>query len=205
MYKNLKAKLNAQIAERLSAKVEAVLNNPIIQEGMIVTGMLERTIDKLKETDALCSGIVEAMPIYSTRTRETRKWSPSPQFGLSTEISAIIRLLTGIQYSAADHKNQMLAVTGLSEPLIEATLDSLGSLPYYNRNYAVIVDGKSMDTVKFAVNIQLVALALGVTVDTSFLTDKLAAKRISDALLTAEKNKLAAEVQIAIGATTISC
>lgn len=205
MYKDLKAKLDSQIAERLSAKVEAVLNNPIIQEGMIVTGMLERTIGKLKEAEALCSGIVEAMPIYSTRTRETRKWSPSPQFGLSTEISAIIRLLTGIQYSAADHKNQMLAVTGLSEPLIEATLDSLGSLPYYNRNYSVVVEGKPMDVTKFAVNIQLVALAIGVTVDTSLLTDKLTTKRTSDALLIAEKNKLAAEVQVAIGATTINC
>jgi len=205
MYKDLKAKLDDRIEERLSAKIETVLNNPIIQEGMIVTGMLERTIGKLKEAEALCSGIVEAMPIYSTRTRETRKWSPSPQFGLSTEISAIIRLLTGVQYSAADHKHQMLAVTGLSEPLIEATLDSLGSLPYYNRNYAVVVDGKPMDVAKFTINIQLVALALGVTVDTSFLTDKLAAKRISDALLTAEKNKTAAEVQAVIGATTISC
>ena len=191
----------AAIAELISKQVDAaseqaaidVLDNPAIQAGMVRTAAVERVLGKLREVEDKCSGIVVAMPLYSAKTRENRKWNPSSQFNLSTEVSNLIRILTGIQYSAAEHKQQMLAVTGLSEALLEATLTSLGSLPYYNRNYGVLVEGKP-HTSDLAVNLQLCANTLDVVIDTSFITDtfmtrRMLAARIKEETKAAEATK----------------
>lgn len=189
----------ARIQAIIDAKVDAasesaaieVLNNPIIQAGMVRTAKVERTLAKLKDIETKCSGIVAAMPMYSTKTRENRKWSPSSQFNLSTEVSNLVRILTGIQYSAAEHKQQMLAITGLSEALLDNTLASLGSLPYYNRNYGVLVEGQPA-TSDLAVNLQLCANALDTVIDTGFINETFMTRRTAAARIKAETQ--AAEV-----------
>lgn len=162
-------------------------------------GKLERLNNYLKQYEA----IVEAMPIYSEKTRQTVKFRPSSQFGLSTEISKLIAICTGIQYAKAEHKVQMLAITGLSETLVEQTLADLGSLPYYNSNYGVLVDGTMPNVEALKQDLTLVATTLGVTVDTSFMTQAYMERRYEAAMIREQKKEAEAAKAALIDANKI--
>ena len=200
--------LKAQLAEARKASSKAVadniaitrmkaelalLSNPSLQRAKAQMTVKAETLGKLNSLAVACESIVTSMPIHNAKTRENRKWSPSAVYGYGSEIGKLVSILSGIQYSATAHREQMLAYTGLTEALIEETLDSFGSEPYYNKNYMTIVEGKPMHISAFQENIQLVAEILGVTIDTSKVSATTVEANYNRAL--ARANTLASEDQ----------
>ena len=187
------AKINEEAAARAAQLNDealiAAVTHPAYVGALAASKAAEGKLEKLNNYLKQCEAIVEAMPIYSERTRQTVKFRPSSQFGLSTEISKLIAICTGIQYAKAEHKAQMLAITGLSETLVEQTLADLGSLPYYNSNYGVLVDGTMPNVEALKQDLILVATTLGVTVDTSFITQAYMERRYEAALIREQKRE----------------
>lgn len=187
------AKINEEASARAAQLNDealiAAVTHPAYVGALAASKAAEGKLEKLNNYLKQCEAIVEAMPIYSEKTRQTVKFRPSSQFGLSTEISKLIAICTGIQYAKAEHKVQMLAITGLSETLVEQTLANLGSLPYYNSNYGVLVDGTMPNVEALKQNLMLVATTLGVTVDTSFMTQVYMERRYEAAMIREQKKE----------------
>lgn len=187
------AKINEEASVRAAQLNDealiAAVTHPAYVGALAASKAAEGKLEKLNNYLKQCEAIVEAMPIYSEKTRQTVKFRPSSQFGLSTEISKLIAICTGIQYAKAEHKVQMLAITGLSETLVEQTLANLGSLPYYNSNYGVLVDGTMPNVEALKQDLMLVATTLGVTVDTSFMTQVYMERRYEAAMIREQKKE----------------
>lgn len=187
------AKINEEASARAAQLNDealiAAVTHPAYVGALAASKAAEGKLEKLNNYLKQCEAIVEAMPIYSEKTRQTVKFKPSSQFGLSTEISKLIAICTGIQYAKAEHKVQMLAITGLSETLVEQTLADLGSLPYYNSNYGVLVDGTMPNVEALKQDLVLVATTLGVTVDTSFMTQAYMERRYEAAMIREQKKE----------------
>ena len=187
------AKINEEAAARAAQLNDealiAAVTHPAYVGALAASKAAESKLEKLNNYLKQCEAVVEAMPIYSERTRQTVKFKPNSQYGLSTELSKLIAICTGIQYAKAEHKVQMLAITGLSETLVEQTLADLGSLPYYNANYGVIVDGTMPNVEALKQDLILVATTLGVTVDTSFITQAFMERRYEAAMIRAQKEE----------------
>lgn len=187
------AKINEEASARAAQLNDealiAAVTHPAYVGALAASKAAEGKLEKLNNYLKQCEAIVEAMPIYSEKTRQTVKFRPSSQFGLSTEISKLIAICTGIQYAKAEHKAQMLAITGLSETLVEQTLADLGSLPYYNSNYGVLVDGTMPNVEALKQDLILVATTLGVTVDTSFMTQAYMERRYEAAMIREQKKE----------------
>lgn len=180
-------------SERIAAAVESLYENPAYIEAAINVEQSAQVLENLDRIERSCEAIVSAMPIFSTKTRQNRKWMPTQTYGYDLTIQAIIRICTGITYSANEHKRQMLAVTGLSDVLLAAVVDNLPSEPYYSRNYSVVVEGKEGNVQALAQAIQLVATQLGVIVPTTSLTPEFVRTRAEVARIKAERQ--AAEAQ----------
>lgn len=150
----------------------------------------QTTTDRLNELALACETIVKDMPITSTKTREIRKWRATPMYGFGNDVAKVIGLLTGIQYSAAAHKEHMLSYTGLTESLIESTLEAIGSLPYYNVNTLTMVEGTEMNVELAKELLNLVAQDLAVTLDTTKLNRTTAGIVRQSAKLNAERLEL---------------
>ena len=201
------AKINEEASARAAQLNDealiAAVTHPAYVGALAASKAAEGKLEKLNNYLKQCEAIVEAMPIYSEKTRQTVKFRPSSQFGLSTEISKLIAICTGIQYAKAEHKVQMLAITGLSETLVEQTLADLGSLPYYNSNYGVLVDGTMPNVEALKQDLILVATTLGVTVDTSFITQAYMERRYEAAMIREQKKEAEAAKAALIDANKI--
>lgn len=201
------AKINEEASARAAQLNDealiAAVTHPAYVGALAASKAAEGKLEKLNNYLKQCEAIVEAMPIYSEKTRQTVKFRPSSQFGLSTEISKLIAICTGIQYAKAEHKVQMLAITGLSETLVEQTLADLGSLPYYNSNYGVLVDGTMPNVEALKQDLTLVATTLGVTVDTSFMTQAYMERRYEAAMIREQKKEAEAAKAALIDANKI--
>lgn len=195
-----------EAAERrqLTASIQR-LSNPAVVEALGQQYAVTSVIDRLSGIEAQCESVVSSMPIYSARTRKNRKWRPAALFGVSPSVVKVYRLLTGIQYSAQEHKAQMLAITGLDEALIERTLNAFGQQPYYSRNYATVVEGTEYNIEELRECLSLIEVALNVELDKSTVNEANFAHMFRGAKLRAEKQMLdalnQAEADLAIGQT----
>lgn len=188
---------NVEIA-RITAKM-TILDNPAMTQARVKALIVRETSDKLKALDATCTEIVASMPIHNAKTKEDRKWNPSRQYGLGNNIQLLTGVLSGIQYSAVAHKEQMLALTGLDEDLIEQVLEAFGSTAYYSKNYNVVVDESTYDLEELTGALALVAEALDIQLDTSRLTDKVMDSRFEVARVKADLALAQAEITAVVG------
>jgi hypothetical protein len=138
------------------------------------------------------------MPSYNNKTRENRKWMPSRQYGLGNQITALTGLLSGIQYSATVHKPYLLAATGLSEDLIESTLEALGTTAYYSTNYNAIIVGTDYNLATLNNNLQVIESILDITLDKSKINEATLSNRMLVAQLKAERDQAAHEAALAL-------
>jgi len=127
--------------------------------------MQQSTTNKLTEIDRVCEEIVSSMPVYNSKTRENRKWRPTRVYGLGKQIELLSGILAGIQYSTLEHKQQMLTYVGISEDLIEQTLEAFGQPSYYSNNYNIVVEEKPCDIDSLNQCLTLLEDALDITID----------------------------------------
>lgn len=132
---------------------------------------IQATTDRLKDLELTCETIVNSMPIFNNKTRENRKFRPSKTYGLGNHIQLISGLLTGIMYSASEHKQLMLAETGLSEDLIEQAVEAFGSPSYYSTNYNEIIPEVPYNAELLSDTLELIGTQLNVELDLSKITE----------------------------------
>lgn len=186
---------------RLTAKL-SILNNPAMETSRVNLAITSETTNKLKSLIMQCETIISSMPIYSSKTRETRKWNPTAQYGMGNHIQLLTSLLSGINYAATDHKVMMLAATGLSEDLIEQTLEAFGSTAYYSNNYATVIAETPCNLSKLQDCIALIEDSLDLTLDKSKLTLPTMSARFELARVVAERKE--AELALAQATPTVA-
>lgn len=200
--KNRTAAVQTETAEkleisRLTASL-SILNNESFIASKVRLTLVEETTKKLKAIEAVCEEVVNSMAIQSAKTREKRKWNPSRQYGFNTQLSILTGILSGIQYSAQAHKEQMLTLTGLSEDLIEQTLEAFGSTAYYSKNCLQVIDETTYDMEALTGNIALIEEALSVKLDTSKLNNTVMRTRFEVTRIKAERECAEAETALVL-------
>lgn len=189
----LKQEAQAKLQASIQAAKEAAEMNKykaIISGGvdriMAQSAVREETSEKLKSIELLCSTIVSELPIQNKATRETRKWNPSRVYGYGNQVGALVGILSGIQYSANEHKLQMLAQTGLNEQIIEDTLNAFGAPAYFSEKYDVIVDERPFDINSICNCLEILEFKLDLTLDKSLVTEAALSKQFELARIKAE-------------------
>lgn len=201
----LDARAEKKEISRLMAKIE-ILNNAGIENAMVNAAIRKDTTTKLEHLDNVCKEIVASMPIYSKTTKENRKWNPSRQYGISNQIALLTGILSGIQYSASEHREQMLAVTGLDSDIIESALEAFGSPSYYSKNYGIVIPEVPYDIEKINENLAMLENILDIQLDRVKITNSVMSSKFETARLAAERaSTKALETMIAAsGAFTMS-
>lgn len=134
---------------------------------LAVTSGYTKTLQDLVNT---CSGIIDATPIENAKTKTTRVWAGSNRFTFGTQINLMYQLATGIMYSCAEHKQLLLAHTGIQESLVEQFVEAFGSPAYYSRNFNTLVEAKPYDVDAVLSSVRVMQSILGVDVDIAQLT-----------------------------------
>lgn len=194
----VKADIKARMEMSSLTRSLAVLNNDKLTNSKVRLALVEESTNKLKALEIACNDIVDSIPIHSAKTREYRKWNPSRQYGLNTQLAILTGILSGVQYSASAHKIQMLDVIGLSEDLVEQTLEAFGSTAYYSKNYVQVIDEVEYDMELLIENIALIEEALGISLDTARLNDTVMRNRFEIARVTAGRKCAEAETAIVL-------
>ena len=187
-----KASLEAAIA-KAKEEAEERRYNAIISGGvdrvMAISAVKEATSEELKAVEMACSMIVKDLPLTNKATREIRKWNPSRVYGYGNQIGALVGILSGIQYSAAEHRLQMLATTGLNEQIIEDTLNAFGSPSYFSAKYETIVPEKTYCINSIKNSLEVLEIKLNINLDKDAITEELLSKQFEAARLRAETER----------------
>ena len=206
---HLKAQVAAKVAETTAAvkeqvevaQLEAKLN-VLSNDNLIVARarmeLISATSKKLSDLEMQCQQVISSMPIYSAKTRENRKWNPSRQYGMGNQIATLTGILSGIQYSATEHKRVMLEMTGFSEDLVEQTLEAFGNVSYYSRNNDLVVEDISYDMEAILSNIAIIEQILDIDLDKKKLNNTIMRQRFEVARVRAERQKAEAEATLAL-------
>ena len=187
-----KASLEAAIT-KAKEEAEERRYNAIISGGvdrvMAISAVKEATSEELKAVEMACSMIVKDLPLTNKATREIRKWNPSRVYGYGNQIGALVGILSGIQYSAAEHRLQMLATTGLNEQIIEDTLNAFGSPSYFSAKYETIVPEKPYCINSIKNSLEVLEIKLNINLDKYAITEELLSKQFESARLRAETER----------------
>ena len=187
-----KASLEAAIT-KAKEEAEERRYNAIISGGvdrvMAISAVKEATSEELKAVEMACSMIVKDLPLTNKTTREIRKWNPSRVYGYGNQIGALVGILSGIQYSAAEHRLQMLATTGLNEQIIEDTLNAFGSPSYFSAKYETIVPEKPYCINSIKNSLEVLEIKLNINLDKDAITEELLSKQFESARLRAETER----------------
>ena len=187
-----KASLEAAIT-KAKEEAEERRYNAIISGGvdrvMAISAVKEATSEELKAVEMACSMIVKDLPLTNKATREIRKWNPSRVYGYGNQIGALVGILSGIQYSAAEHRLQMLATTGLNEQIIEDTLNAFGSPSYFSAKYETIVPEKPCCINSIKNSLEVLEIKLNINLDKDAITEELLSKQFESARLRAETER----------------
>jgi hypothetical protein len=125
---------------------------------------------RLQSLVSECQGIIANVPISNPKTRTNREWASRRRFTYGSQIDLMYQLATGILYSCAEHKQLLLAHTGLDVELIEQIVNAFGAPTYYSRNYHTVVEQKPYDLELVKSTVQVMQSQLSVVVDTLALT-----------------------------------
>jgi hypothetical protein len=154
----LEATLKLEGSEALfAAKVKLTANGQ-------QTAKLQKLVDE-------CAEIVASVPVYNQKTRTNRVWAGSHKYNYGSQIDLMYQLATGILYSCQEHKQLLLAHTGLDLELLEQMVKAFGTPTYYSRNYHTIVESKPYNYAMAKSTVDVMQSSLGVVVDTAELTE----------------------------------
>jgi hypothetical protein len=153
--------------------------------------------DKLQALVTECSGIIDSIPVTNNKTRTARVWAGSRRYAFGSQINLMYQLATGILYSCADHKQLLLAHTGLNLELLEQVNEAFGTPAYYSRNYNKLVESNVYSVENVVSTISVMQSELGVIVDSSLLTEDAFYSEFDKAQIVAETNKIKSDEAIA--------
>ena len=203
----LKAQVAAKVEankKRLEEKVEiatltaqlALESSEVLFEAKVQQEASASQTRKLQQLVDECAGIVANVPVYNQKTRTNRVWAGSRKFNYGTQIDLMYQLATGILYSCQEHKQLLLAHTGLSLELLQDIVDAFGTPTYYSRNYHSVVEAKPYNVERAKGAVSIMQSDLGVVVDTSAMTSKNFENEFARAEAKAEEDHVLAMVAI---------
>lgn len=175
----------AEIA-RLEATLKLESSEELFAARVKLTANSEQT-EKLQNLVNECEGIVASVPVYNQKTRTNRQWAGSHKYNYGNQIDLMYQLATGILYACAEHKQLLLAHTGLNVELLEQVVKAFGTPTYYSRNYNTIVKEKPFDVALAKSTINIMQSILGVVIDTSSLATHNFVEEFNKAKITAKK------------------
>ena len=114
-----------------------------------------RALTKLDNTklDAITTMIADQ---YAQNDRKM-----SLVFGMGLLPNKILAILKSIQYSKHEEKLDLLLMTGLSEDIIEETLDAYGNTSFFSKAAIEVVPAQPMDIMKIKILLTEVARDMG--------------------------------------------
>ena len=206
--KQLQAKVKAAQKENktkieeaaLRAKLEATLvleSSKVLFDSKVklaVTGQHTKVLQDLVND---CSGIVDSIPVHNKKTRKDRVWAGQRKFAHGEQVNLMYQLASGIMYSCAEHKQLLLAHTGLNPELITQFVEAFGSPAYYSHNLHAVVEAKPYTLDDVLATVAVMQSELGVIVDTSQLTTNVFSSEITKGKVTSELDKLKADEAVA--------
>lgn len=187
-------------ADKESIQVKAEVNrlNSIINGSLgSAIATQELTAETSKFINGLiedCTHIVSSTPVFNKATREQRKFNPSRVYSFGSQVGNLVGLLSGIQYSANDHKALLLAHTGLDEDLIEQTLEAFGATAYYSTNHNIVVPERPYDADKARALVEMVEARLNINIDKSKITEATFRSSFELARINAETKRASTEL-----------
>lgn len=158
----------AEVA-RLEATLKLEGSEELFKAKVKLTANGEQTAKLQKLVDE-CAEIVASVPVYNAKTRTNRVWAGSHKYNYGTQVDLMYQLATGILYACQEHKQLLLAHTGLNLELLEQMVKAFGTPTYYSRNYHTIVEDKPFEIDMVQSTVEVMQSELGVVVDTSALT-----------------------------------
>lgn len=160
----------AEVA-RLEATLKLESSKELFESKVRITANGAQT-QKLQTLVNECEAIINSMPVYNNKTRTNRKWSNSHRFGYGTQVDLMYQLAAGILYACAEHKQLLLAHTGLDLEILEQLVEAFGMPKYYDRKHHTVVEARPY-TVKLVNDvIDVMQSELGVVINTSKLTEQ---------------------------------
>lgn len=197
----------AKVAEAFEiSRLTATINrasSETIRQATVKAKLEEAATEKLKQIDLICEQTIASMPVYNSTTRENRKWNPTRTYGLGLQMQYLTGILSGIQYSASAHKPFLVASLGISEDLIESTLEALGASAYYSKNFNIVVPEQPSDLDRLISNLGIIEQVLDITIDKSKLTEANFKQRNEVARLRAEAALADREAALAMQAQKV--
>jgi hypothetical protein len=181
-----KIRVAAEVA-RLEATLKLEGSEELFQAKVKLAANGEQTA-KLQALVDECAGIVASVPVYNQKTRTNRVWAGSHKYNYGTQVDLMYQLATGILYSCQEHKQLLLAHTGLNLELLEQMVKAFGAPTYYSRNYHTIVEAKPYEIGMVKSTVEVMQSELGVVVDTSTLTSTNFETEFARAEVTAKNN-----------------
>jgi len=179
----LKAQVEAQVAANTArvqeaveiARLEAKLKLETSEELFQARVKLEASAAVTRKLESLvqeCETIVSSMPIHNPKTRENRKWVGGHRYAYGKQIDLAYNLATGILYACQEHKQLLLAHTGLDIQLLQELVETFGTPSYYSRINHAMVPEKPADLDRLTSILAVLQSELGMTIDTKALTQE---------------------------------
>jgi len=156
------------------ARLEATLkleNSPELFQAKVRLAASEQQTNKLRQLVEECAAIIASTPIHDAKTRQNKVWRGSRKINYGSQVDLMYQLATGILYACQEHKQLLLAHTGLTVELCDEVVKAFGKPTYYNRNYHTVVEAKPYNVDMVKSTIQVMQSELDVVIDTSALTE----------------------------------
>jgi hypothetical protein len=165
---------------RLTAQIE-LEGNEVILEAKAQQALRNEQTERLREVVSVCEGFITQVPVPKARSTDMRVWMGKHRYGYNTQVDLMYELVSGILYSCKEHKELMLAHTGLNMELVEQTMAAFGTPSYYNRNTNTIEEEVPYNVDQVKATLGILQSELGVVIDTSAVTEKAFAKEFERA------------------------
>lgn len=153
----------AEIA-RLQATIELESSQQLFDAKVRIMANGQQT-EKLQTLVDECAAIVSSVPVYNAKTRANRVWAGGHRYNYGTQVDLMYQLATGILYASAEHKQLLLAHTGLNLEVLDQLVKAFGTPTYYSRNYHTIVEAKPYNEELLKGTLRVLQSELGVVID----------------------------------------
>jgi hypothetical protein len=192
----LQNKVKAAQAEAVEkaqrAQLEAqlgLLESPLYQQALVNQQRQQVSINRIEGMLEEAKAVIAAVPVYDSIRRQDKQWNGRVLYGHGIEFNNLYQLLSGIMYSSREHKQLLLEQTGLTESLIESTINAFGNTAYFSIRDGVIVDEVPFNIATLIANCTLIAATLSIELPMTELMEDKFVKRFETAKVRAEKEE----------------
>lgn len=157
----LKVDLDEKIAAR-KAMLTGMMEERKIQRQIeqVESPLYEKRFMEEEDNKKLDAFIAFIEDMYAENRRKV-----SQVFGFGVIANKMLIIVQAIQYSKIDEKHELLALTGLTEQLVEDIVEAYGATAYFSAREMEIKEAIPMDTIKIKELLKVAAFDMGLVSD----------------------------------------